>query len=113
MASGLRPGSVAGRIVAGLEPQQPGSVELRVQIERMFTPALPEPSRLVSDREDTVIAPVLHRQREQMDQIAKTPLPPSSWNTPRRRLIQQRAARWLLICPPGGSEVFSSEPDPP
>ncbi|WP_167726531.1 type IV toxin-antitoxin system AbiEi family antitoxin domain-containing protein [Cryobacterium sp. TMT3-29-2] len=68
-------------IVAGLEPQQPGSVEMREQIERMSTPALPELSRLVSEIADTVLAPVLQRQREQRRLIANTTLPPSGDGT--------------------------------
>ena len=68
-------------IVAGLEPQQPGSVEMREQIERMSTPALTELSRLVSEIADTVLAPVLQRQREQRHLIANTTLPPSGDGT--------------------------------
>ena len=64
-------------IVAGLEPQQPGSVEMREQSERMSTPALPELSCLVSEIADTVLAPVLQRQREHRHLIANTTLPPS------------------------------------
>lgn len=55
-------------ISAHLQTQLPGSVELRESI----TPALTQQSRLVSEIADTVLAPILHRHREQMDQIAKS-----------------------------------------
>jgi len=68
-------------MVAGLQPQLPGSVDLREHIERMVTPALTEQSRLVSEITDTVIAPALHHHRTQIDQITKTTLPPSGTGT--------------------------------
>ena len=59
-------------IVAGLQPQLAGSVELGEHIERMIAPMLVEQSRLVSEITDTVLAPLLQRQREQMDHITKS-----------------------------------------
>ncbi|TDW26971.1 type IV toxin-antitoxin system AbiEi family antitoxin domain-containing protein [Cryobacterium psychrophilum] len=76
-------------IVARLQPQLLGSAELREHIERMFTPALTEQSHLVSEIADTVLAPVLHRHREQMDQLAKTIAAQLSTPTRRRRTGQR------------------------
>ncbi|MBG6215412.1 hypothetical protein RCH23_003306 [Cryobacterium sp. CAN_C3] len=75
-------------IVALLQPELPGGVELR-DIERMFTPALTEQSRLVSEIADTVLAPVVHRHREQMDHTLKTIAAQLSTPARRQRTAQQ------------------------
>ena len=59
-------------IVGGLQPQLAGSVELREHIERMIAPVLVDQGRLVSEIRDTVLAPLLQRQREQMGHITKS-----------------------------------------
>lgn len=58
-------------IVAHIQPRLYGGAELREQIDRMLA-VRGEQSRLVSEIADTVLAPALHRYREQMDQIAQT-----------------------------------------
>ncbi|MBC7761541.1 MAG: hypothetical protein H7201_07030 [Candidatus Saccharibacteria bacterium] len=63
-------------IAASLQHQRPGSVEVRELIERMAMPALAtQQSRLVSEIADTVLAPALQRQRQQLNQVAKPALP--------------------------------------
>ncbi|WP_241981114.1 hypothetical protein [Cryobacterium algoritolerans] len=59
-------------IVGGLQPQLAGSVELREHIERMIAPVLVDQGRLVSEIRDTVLAPLLQRQREQLGHITKS-----------------------------------------
>ncbi|TFD27045.1 hypothetical protein E3T49_14260 [Cryobacterium cryoconiti] len=64
-------------LAAGLQPQLPGSVEVREHIERMAMLAFTQQSRLVSEIADTVLAPALQRQREHLTPVTKPTLPAS------------------------------------
>ena len=64
-------------IAAGLQPQLPGSVEVHEHNERMAMLSFTQQSRLVAEIADTVLAPALSRQREQLNQVAKPTLPAS------------------------------------
>ncbi|MBG6060138.1 hypothetical protein RCH16_003608 [Cryobacterium sp. MP_M5] len=76
-------------IVARLQTQLPGDADLP-DIERMFTPALTKQNHLVSEIADTVLAPAVHRHREQMDQPTETIAAQLSTPTRSHRTVQQK-----------------------